>query len=103
MRVINAEELMKLYEAPKDMPEWDGFVVPISVVIQNILDMPTLEVEEVRHGVWIAKNIDATSTLFTCSNCQREVEAMNDYCGKPTEHIATIYPYCHCGTKMDKL
>ena len=43
MRTINAEELMKLYESPEDMPEWDGFVVPIPVVRQNILDMPTLD------------------------------------------------------------
>ena len=38
MRAINAEELMELYEAPEDMPEWNGFVVPIPVVRQNILD-----------------------------------------------------------------
>ena len=43
MRTINAEELMELYEAPEDMPEWNGFVVPIPVVRQNILDMPILD------------------------------------------------------------
>ena len=43
MRIINAEELMELYEAPEDIPEWDSFVVPIPVIRQNILDMPILD------------------------------------------------------------
>lgn len=43
MRIINAEELVELYETPKDMPEWESFVVPIPVVRQNILDMPILD------------------------------------------------------------
>ena len=63
--------------------------------------LSTVEVEPVKHGKWIAKKIDGTSTLFICSNCQREVEVTNDYFGKPTEHMAAIYPYCHCGSKMD--
>lgn len=56
----------------------------------------------VRHGEWIAKNIGGASTLFICSNCQREIEVCNDYFGKPTKHMSAIYPYCHCGTKMDR-
>ena len=47
MRIIDADELMELYEAPKDMSEWDCFVVPIPVVRQNILDMPTVDAVEV--------------------------------------------------------
>lgn len=43
MRTINAEDLIELYEAPEDMPEWNGFVVPIPVVRQNILDIPILD------------------------------------------------------------
>lgn len=43
MRTINAEELVELYKAPKDMSEWESFVVPIPVVRQNILDMPILD------------------------------------------------------------
>ena len=39
MRVINTEELIELYEDPI----LDDFVVPISVIRQNILDMPILD------------------------------------------------------------
>lgn len=43
MRIVNAEELMELYEAPEDIAEWDSFAVPIPVIRQNILDMPILD------------------------------------------------------------
>ena len=43
MRIINAEELMELYKAPEDIPEWNSFFVPIPVIRQNILDMPVLD------------------------------------------------------------
>ena len=43
MRIINAEELMELYEAPEDISKWDSFVVPIPIIRQNILDMPILD------------------------------------------------------------
>ena len=46
MKTINAEELLELYEAPQDpeeIPFWEQFKVPISIVRQNILDMPILD------------------------------------------------------------
>ena len=55
----------------------------------------------VKHGRWIVKKVNGTDAVFACSECSREVEARNDYFGKPTEHIAKIYPYCHCGAKME--
>lgn len=53
------------------------------------------------HGRWKVVQINGTCTTFACSECSREVKATNDYFGKPTEHIAEKYPYCHCGAKME--
>lgn len=41
MRLIDADELMKLYENTSDF-DIDTFKVPIPVIRQNILDMPTV-------------------------------------------------------------
>ena len=43
MRAIDADELMKLYENTEEF-NIDDFKVPILVVRQNILDMPTIDV-----------------------------------------------------------
>ncbi len=51
-------------------------------------------------GHWVANKIFGGSTIFKCSECSREVEVTNDYFGKPSNHVAKYYPYCHCGAKM---
>jgi hypothetical protein len=50
---------------------------------QIIDDVPTIDAEPVRHGEWI--KVDDYAVM--CSEC-----------GK---YEKWIYPYCHCGAKMD--
>lgn len=64
-------------------------------------DMEEVDAEPVRHGEWIVERVDANQTKFYCSECERRVLCGNDYFMKPTKHVANIYPYCHCGAKMD--
>lgn len=59
-----------------------------------------VDAKSVRHGRWIAKGVDAIVTKFQCSECGRTVECCNDYFGKPTKHVSSTFPYCHCGAKM---
>ena len=81
MRLINADELMELYDG------CDGLSVPIAVVQQNIKDATTIDAETVRHGRWI----DAREYCgdYMCSNC----EAL---------YGTNKFNYCpNCGAKMD--
>lgn len=81
MRLINADELMELYDG------CDGLSVPIAVVQQNIKDATTIDAEPVRHGRWI----DAREYCgdYMCSNC----EAL---------YGTNKFNYCpNCGAKMD--
>lgn len=53
MRLIDADELMELYDGLEDK----GLVIPIDVVIQNIKDMPTAYdidkvVEQLEEEAW---------------------------------------------------
>lgn len=53
-----------------------------------LLQMPTADVEEVRHGKWIeGKRIGLNVLQYTCSECGLWADAK--------------FPYCHCGAKMD--
>ena len=63
-----------------------------------IMDCPTADVVEVRHGKWIWKfNLDGDD-FYECSICDRQ-EVINGLCREknPSEH----FPYRHCGAKMD--
>ena len=48
---------------------------------------------EVKHGKWTQKN-NGTKNIYYCSECDRHIE-----CRFPNPE--TIFPYCHCGAKMD--
>lgn len=69
--------------------------------IGKLKQEPAADAEPVRHRRWVPQRIECVSTRFVCSGCKREVEITNDYFGKPTKHAGVIYPYCHCGAKMD--
>lgn len=78
-RLIDANELLELYEAPDDMPEWDAFVVPIPVVRQNILDMPVVDAVEVTRCK-NCRNYESFGEGFGyCHELNHNVEEMN-YC-----------------------
>lgn len=95
MKLIDISELPNFEVKCSDGKQY------VLLPFEHLSDIPVVDAEPIRHGEWIAKKIDGTTTLFICSNCHREIEICNDYFGKPTEHAAAIYPYCHCGTKMN--
>lgn len=78
-RLIDANELLELYEAPDDMPEWNAFVVPIPVVRQNILDMPVVDAIEITRCK-NCRNYESFGEGFGyCHELNHNVEEMN-YC-----------------------
>ena len=77
---------------------WNDCLLRVKSMVHSA---PAADVAPVRHGRWGVTQVNGVDAIFACSECSREVKATNDYFGKPTEHIAKIYPYCHCGAKMD--
>ena len=84
MRLINADELMELYDG------CDGLSVPIAVVQQNIKDATTIDAETVRHGEW---------EIVVGSNGK---EYMVCTCCRVSQDLTGVFTYCpNCGAKMD--
>jgi len=74
-----------------------GWMCGVDKVINKI---PTADVEEVKHARWIMdgqmKIKSGYRFTYHCSLCFRLVR--RDLDDAP---INDIYPYCHCGAKMD--
>lgn len=73
--------------------------------IESILwEVPTADVEPVRHGNWNIRLADELTLCLECSVCGRRVDNIDLYCllifGEYGE-ACRRYPYCHCGAKMD--
>ena len=67
--------------------------LPYKASVKRVLiQAPTADVVEVRHGAWIPSKYHYG--FYLCSECGRHVEARRDDPEVP-------YPYCHCGAKMD--
>ena len=68
--------------------------------VQMLDETPPADVDEVRHGEWIFEGERKTKSgyrfTYHCSRCFRLVKRDSD---EPP--INEIYPYCHCGAKMD--
>lgn len=71
------------------------------LMIHRIADFPAVDAIPVRHGEWIVQKVEANQTKFYCSECERTVIYGNDYFMKPSEYVVNVFPYCHCGAKMD--
>lgn len=86
--LIDREALLELYQ-DTDSLDMSVYNVPIPIVRQNILDMPTISPESlVKHGRWIHD----INNLYGCSECL-ERETMSP---------KRLKPYCpNCGAKMD--
>ena len=91
MRVIDIEPILEDYDAGlifnHELPE-------------VLRAAPIVEADPVKPGKWVPIKVRGVDTIFACSECSREIEVCNDYSGKPSEHVAKKYPYCHCGAKM---
>ena len=94
-RYIDADKLMEAIEKNiEPYKSWD--CTKADVVMDTILEQPTAEVVEVKHGKWLEHeemfyDAEFESTYpekcYKCSECGR-VESWEE-------------PYCHCGAKMD--
>lgn len=72
--------------------------------LQILRDLPAADVEPVRHGNWNIRRPRRSALCLVCSACGRKVD--NDDLGLLLElgeyGVARhLYPYCHCGAKMD--
>ena len=64
------------------------------------------DVAEVRHAKWELIGTEKFMgggyiSIFRCSLCGREVEFCHKNDSDKYEYANTLYPYCHCGAKMD--
>ena len=67
-------------------------------VLDTICEIPTADVQEVRHGRWIyCGHHEFHGHVFECSVCGRYLFANSK------EDVYWEYPYCHCGTKMESV
>lgn len=67
-------------------------------------DEKSADVEPVRHGNWNIQRSHKSALCLVCSACGRKVD--NDAIGILLVHgengvARHLYPYCHCGAKMD--
>ena len=68
------------------------------------VDSPAADVEPVRHGNWNIRRPRRSALCLVCSVCGRKVDT--DAIGILLEAgeygvVRRLYPYCHCGAKMD--
>ena len=91
---IEREALLELYDMGKELEEYaEVLSVPITVIRQNINDMPAADVAPVRHGRWrpVLEGVWNLPTPicvgWSCSLCGRYEQYKE--------------PYCNCGAKMD--
>lgn len=53
------------------------------------------------HGRWKLLHAGDWTSVCVCSVCgRRETVASSDMCN-PEDRMSKIYPFCHCGAKMD--
>lgn len=84
---IEREDLLELYRMDDPVLNENGHV-PLSVIRQNIMDIPSADVAPVVHGRWLKQD-----NYNCCSVCKQSVAR---YCVR-------WYKYCpNCGAKMDE-
>ena len=66
-------------------------------VLDNI---PAAEVELVVHGRWVLLRQGGCTSLYACSACQRKITLSGDL-NTREPRLKKLYPYCHCGARMD--
>lgn len=63
-------------------------------VLDTICEIPTADVQEVRHGHWIKMKNFCLIPTYECSLCGRQIKTI----GNARKNA----PYCHCGARMDE-
>ena len=91
---IKREDLLELYRIDDPVLNENGHV-PLSVIRQNIMDIPAADVAPVRHGRWIDNH------CTVCGMMPMGDEMWKNYdCEPPL--FERFMDYCPiCGAKMD--
>lgn len=80
------------------MRDFDG--KQISITTKDRVDkVPTADVAPVVHAHWVYEGIFYGNAEYTCSRCNRNAVV---YTSVERSHVDAVYPYCHCGAKMDE-
>lgn len=67
--------------------------VPVDVIERA----PAVEAEPVRHCQWVLVEKGPERDIYRCPWCGRTIDTII-----VESEVARLFPYCHCGTKMDK-
>lgn len=93
-RYIDADAILETMRSVMDMQE---LYLPIHFIDFVIDNMPTADVQEIKHGRWVV-SVEKGKCVARCSVCKRKSKTM-----KYGKQIVPFYtPYCSiCGAKMD--
>lgn len=104
-KYIDKDNLLQLFresycgcktEIAKGRNELDTAFTGYNSCISLAENIPTADVQEVKHGKWIYKGRNPVmSHVFECSVCERWI------CANSADHVVEEYPFCHCGAKID--
>lgn len=76
---------------------WKPEIVALKCFVEGI---PAADVAPVRHGRWVSLRKGDWTSVYECSECKRK-ETVGCDRSKADEQVKRLYPYCHCGAKMD--
>lgn len=69
-------------------------------VVATVDAAEELETEPMRYGKWVLLRSGDWTSVYGCSVCKRRVTVGCDK-DKALDRVKKLYPYCHCGAKMD--
>ena len=96
-RYIDADRLYSNIEEKYKVAQGDAREA-YNDVLDTICEIPTADVQEVRHAKWIyCGHHEFHGHVFECSVCGRYLFANSK------EDVYWEYPYCHCGAKMESV
>lgn len=109
-RYIDAEKMQSLleeeiegcgYPISDNKPIAYGVTLGLKMALSYTKTLTTADVAPVVHGHW--KRL--WTYMFECSRCKR-AECLEGFRGLTIDEeksiILELYPYCHCGAKMDE-
>lgn len=73
-------------------------------MLSEVLDAPAADVEPVRRGKWNIRFSDEHTLCLECSECGRRVDNIDLHqllLLREYKMACWMYPYCHCGAKME--
>ena len=68
-------------------------------ILDDLKEFPAADVAPIIHAHWELVGQTYNSYEHKCSRCHRTVFTSS---AVKIENINAVYPYCHCGAKMDE-